>query len=114
MGQPDARIGPGGTRRTAMAHYADEHRRTHAGRALTAVSIFGLPVVQLKASLACANRLGISEYRGTSDFADKSLLRRACVSHQQQHENHPDKRNRPGKYHQRVEQVRAGRDARVR
>src|SRR5713226_4559433 len=49
-----------------------------------------------------------------SDLANQPAFRRFGVAHQQQHQNHTRERNQPGQDHQRIEQVRAGGDSRIR
>src|SRR5277367_3498502 len=40
-----------------------------------------------------------------SDSPNQTLIRSFCIPHQEQHENHPDKRNHARNDHERVEQM---------
>src|SRR5580692_6089126 len=52
-------------------------------------------------------------YSEISDPANQTLLRRFCVAHEQQHQNHPDEGNQARDDHERVEQMRSRRNTSI-
>jgi hypothetical protein len=60
---------------------------------------------------AVPNRTGNRLVRGISDSANEAFVRCLCIAHE--HENHPRKGHQASDNHERVEQVRPRRDARI-
>src|SRR5580658_523824 len=63
--------------------------------------------------IGALNRAGNQGAREISDSTDEALVRRLCIAHQYEHENHPHKGNQARDNHERVEQMRPRRNTRI-